>query len=324
MNRFRFFSGIASGLVAISIALACATARADDAEYRVQWLHPRKVGEQQRVREVVDQTIDTSAKRSSGEQKKTSKRRIEFSGLFSIQAVDELGAPTKVRVTIDRATAHVDLAAPQELAKTGTVVVADLKAGKAQIIIDQTIKLPTDGQDLLATAIAYPFDNEMNLEETLGVVEPQRVGTSWPVSAAAIVKRISAEFDPKLEARDVKGTAKLAKITKAGDKELLEIEYQYKAESDRPFAAPGVANDFTPGPSLQETSGSAQLPADRATGPIVAHVKIRTERKFKTKPAVGEKDKSSIDNLIRLTNIVDLRIEYVTPGGAGKKPAGEK
>ncbi len=304
------------------LAMVVSGAFAADTQYRVQWIHPFKAGNSERVHLIVDQTLESIAKRSSGEQRKTSKRRIEFSGSFVVQEVDDKGAPSKVRVTIDKATQQIDTAAKQDLARPGTVVDAELKDGKAQLKIDPTTTLPAEAQPLIAVAIAYPFDEAARLDEIIGVVEPQGVGESWPASTGAIIKRIASDFDPKLEPTEVKGTAKLAKVSKAGDKESLDIDYQYRADSDRPFAPPiGATSDINPGSSTYEAAGTAEALADRS-GMLNSHLRIKTERKYKSKPDERDRSKTPIDNIFRHADVIDLRIDY--PGAGPAKKSADK
>ncbi|HEV2972676.1 MAG TPA: hypothetical protein VGY55_22100 [Pirellulales bacterium] len=300
------------GTILLAAYASLLAASPPDAGFKIQWLHPRQVGDRQRAHIVLNRTLEHVVKKADKElSRKAQNSRTEFQGDYEVNEVREDGFPSKLTITVEKATTKIELAAAIELVKPKTVLIVERKDEKDTVVpADESVKLSDDAQQLL-TALAWLGgpQNEANYRGLLDAGKPQKIGDHWNVSPSAGAKKMEG-FDPRLEAKAVSGIAELTKPPHAED--FLEVKYAFSAKSDN--APAGAPPDMMPVGATQKISGTVRLPADNSTGLVSCSERIITERNFKTKPGELERDKTPQEHIFRQIESAEVRIEYGKKG----------
>ncbi len=308
--------------VALAAAFGrCATSMAADQTYTIQLFHPRQLDDLQRVRVVVNQTLEDIVKKGEHEvSHKTQKRRIEFTAAYDVMEIDKAGLPTRLNCTVEKAMAKVDPGPLTELVKPNSILDVEIKDGKPNIQpASDLVKLAPESTPLLGMLIMLSTAaNESRLESMVGTSQPQKLKGTWPIKTAAVVKEL-ADFDPQLKEKAVTGNGELSAVTKSNGKEVLEVSYVFRARSANPIGGAPPGGDVSPMGATQETTGRIEVPPDQSTGPVSQKVKVVTDRKYLKKAAERDRDKTPQDEIMRATDTADIHIEYLQRGLPSKK-----
>ena len=104
------------------------------ADDTIQLFHPRQLDDLQRVRVIVNQTLEDIVKKGEHEvSHKTQKRRIEFTAAYNVMEIDKAGLPTRLNCTVEKAMMKVDPGPLTELVKPNSILDVEIKDGKPNI-----------------------------------------------------------------------------------------------------------------------------------------------------------------------------------------------
>ena len=289
MSRQFRRSGVTRGplvrLMAIvlgSFAIEANVPAADEAaSYKIQAFHPLKVGDQLHLKRDIELTL-TGSTTVDGNQRgqQTLTMQVKFAGNLKALEVDPRGAPLKWEAYTEIATGAQSAGGKHvELLKPGTMFTAQWQGGTVTITVaDTRLTLSEDARTALARVFqASGGKGEMSLGEVLDSKSPQAVGGNWEINASAAAEQLHS-LDPKLNASEVSGKARLKAVAGPADKRVLEVEYQYTAKTKDPANPP---TGMTPLGALREEIGSLTIPADLSTGYVAAHSTVRLSGKFK-------------------------------------------
>jgi len=329
---------IVSGWAAVGPAILLASAfsvvsphdvrGADNPEfYKVQIVRPMKVGDRVHMRREIEQTTTESTEGNGTPQgAQSATTQINFYGTLEVLAIDGHGEPTKWKVSGGVVSVRrAGSSGRESLLKSGTDFTVAWAGGKATVAdSDARHPLSDDARRFLPIVFeATGAKGDSSLGDILDNISASK-GTSWSVNSKAVATGLH-NFDPKLKAADVSGSARIKAIVGDGDKKTLLVEYEFTATSKKPSNSP---DGMTPVGASRTESGTLTVPANLSTGYFSAKATIHTSSRF-TKNAsekmLTKAGTKTVTKNVKLETVIDeydkvnTLLTYETVGGAEQK-----
>lgn len=267
----------ATALVGIAPAFCFAQEK-----HTIRLARPVKVGDLTYVTQ--QDTFEATYTIKRGEEQLQQNQRktvLDFAGLVETTSVDAKGNETGLKIGVDKFHVTADDKPQAEALKPGVVVICETKGDKSVFqSADEKEQLPKEAEQFLrrlfATATGKPTD-----EELFTPTDPQAVGASWPADKDLLLTRLR-DFDPKLEADRISGTAKLLAAPLVDAKQWHEVEFQLKADSNWPPNPPPATVPYRGNLAVTATVRLPADPAQKAT--VVRTLDVRMKMFFNGKP----------------------------------------
>lgn len=285
---FALFGGL------LAIGFAARSAGADDSSlsskpadqaaatqyFKVQVLHPAKVGDRLHMKREIEQSVNEVSETNNqpgGTQNATNE--INFSGTLEVLAVDKRGEPVRWKVSGGVAGMKGTSGSGHEtLLKPGTDFVVSFSGGHAVVAdSDEHHPLSDDAKKLLPYVFgATGGRGDASLDDILDNSTAPR-SAKWNVNAKAVAAALQG-FDSKLKLSDISGTARIKAVVGEGSKQVLTVEYEFKADSKKPN---NPTNGTTPVAATLTETGIISVPADGSTGYFSGKMQIHSNSTFK-------------------------------------------
>jgi hypothetical protein len=219
-NKTRF------AVVAATLLAVCATAAwtAEDASYEVNFARPVKVGDK------FDLTVTVGSKMRQttaveGKDPAEQKNEVAYAvkGVKEVLKVDAKGNATEISFTVETAV-KIEGDKKTEVAKKGAVAIIKEKDGrKVAEAKEGTDALSADAQEVLTEALDIHTKNSPDDNAIFGNEKGAKVGESWKVNKAEMLKFMSRDV-PTIKEDSITGEVTLAGISKEGNDKFLDLK----------------------------------------------------------------------------------------------------
>jgi hypothetical protein len=246
--------------------------------YKVQVLHPAKVGDRLHMKRDIEETT-TQAAEMNGQPRgtQTSATQLNFTANLEVMSVDTDGNPEKWKVSGGVAGLKGNGSAGRSsLIKPNTEFTVSFSEGKAIVESDSQHPLSEDAKKLLPYVFnATGGKGDTTLDELIDNATASRTA-SWVLNQKALLAQVH-EFDTKVKESDITSSARIKAVNGDGDKKTLMVEYKYSASGKNPTNPP---EGMKPVSDSLIASGTLTIPADGSTGYFSSKVQTHTTGVF--------------------------------------------
>jgi hypothetical protein len=249
---------LASLLALVTIFGSASAASAQD--YEIKLTRSFKVGQMYRLSATTHKIVILNQLGGSGADNK----RDEFYGVLEanakVQAVNMQGSPTSLMLTISKCIKKVG-DTEKILAGRDAIVIASVKGDRSTFTIDGK---PADQDTTMVLGMMVPLGSSHPSEDDIyGTKQRVKVGDRWTPNTALMASDLAAD-SPGLKKEDVTGNVTLAKVSKVGGTDVMEVTAEANIGNVHPPAQKGVTVDK----ASVRTRYAAKVPVDPTKGPI--------------------------------------------------------
>ncbi|MBM3875849.1 MAG: hypothetical protein FJ386_03905 [Verrucomicrobia bacterium] len=222
-------------LARLPLLLAAFTAAAAAQDFEIRLHRPLKAGDRFAITKTVHEETETAL--SAGGKAVTNRREkllIEFKSEATVEEVDAKGKPQRFTHKVSNLALTVG-AERKQLLGGGAVVKAFLEDGKP--VFEAAGERATGELARALSAAASVGKSGASDDEFFGTKERKKVGDSWNVNAAAMIKDMQAKGN--LRAENLAGKVTLEKVTTDGGKRILHLGSEVKGSFFPPLP-PGL------------------------------------------------------------------------------------
>jgi hypothetical protein len=207
--------------VAVVVFLAASPVFAQD--YEIRLTRDARAGEKYNLTAsgVLSEQMTMSAK-GTVLQKNAAFHTMKLEGIVTVLEVDKLKEERKLRLDISKCLVSAGgNAEEQEVLKKGTQVVAQIKDGQEEFLVDGNVA-PKDVAKLLGHFISLRA-GQVNDDHIFGTKERKKVGDSWPVNSVKAAADLSTK-GMKVSPENIKGNTMLEKLVVVDGRECLKLD----------------------------------------------------------------------------------------------------